>query len=90
MFHWLSYKPYEHMAVEHHVFELEIFLVFVLVNEGSFKLSLLSDIEFLDLDLLGEIHPVLGHSLEDCLLCTPVYCKLLILLLVVKVVYLFL
>ena len=52
MFCGLSYKPYENVAVEDHVFKLEILLMLVLVNEGCLKLSLLSDMELLDLDLL--------------------------------------
>ena len=59
MFFVLSYKPYENMAVEHHVFELEILLVLILVDECRLEFSLLSYIEFLDLDLLREIHSVL-------------------------------
>ena len=52
MFYQLSYKPYEDVAVEDHIFELEFLLMLVLVDEGSLKLSLLSHIEFLHLDLL--------------------------------------
>ena len=47
------------MTVEYHVFKLEIFLIFVLVDEGCFKLSLLPYIELLHLYLLGEVHTVL-------------------------------
>ena len=52
MFCPLSHKPYKNVAVEYHVFELELLLVLVLVDEGCLKLSLLSYIEFLHLDLL--------------------------------------
>ena len=55
----LAHKPYQHMAVEYHVFKLEFLFVFVLVDEGCLKLAFLSDIEFLDLDLFGKVHTVL-------------------------------
>ena len=59
MFSGLSYKPYEDMAVEHHVFKLEFLLVLVLVNECRLEFALFSYVEFLDLDLLREINSVL-------------------------------
>ena len=82
-----AYEPYKHMTVEHHVLKLEFFLVFVLVDEGCFELSLLPYIEFFHLDLLCKIHSVLGHPLEDRLLCTPVDGELLVLLVIVEIVY---
>ena len=85
MFSALTYKPYEDMTVEDHVFEFEILFIFILMDEGCLKFTFLSYIELLHLDLLGEVHAVLGHSLEDGLLCTPVDGKLLVLLVVIKV-----
>ena len=55
----LADKPYKHVMVKNHVFKLEILLVLILVDESSLKLSLLANIELLDLDLLCEVHPVL-------------------------------
>ena len=49
----LSYQPNEYMTVKDHVFKFEILLVLVLVDEGSFKLSFLADIELFNLNLLG-------------------------------------
>ena len=59
MFYFLSHKPYENMAVKHHIFKLEILLVFVLVDESGFKFSFLSHVEFFYLDLLGKHDSVL-------------------------------
>ena len=76
------------MAVEDHIFEFEILLVFILVDECRFKLSFLAYIELLYLDLLGEDDAVLRHSLEYGLLCAPVDGKLLVSLLLLEIVYL--
>ena len=88
MFCALSYKPHKHMAVKHHVFEVKFLLVLVLVDECCLELSFLSELELFDLDLLGKIHSVLRHSLEDGFLGSPVDCQLLVRLLVLKVLYL--
>ena len=59
MLNKLTYKPYEHMSVEDHVFELEFLFVFVLMDECSLKLTFLSYVELLDLDLLSKVDSVL-------------------------------
>ena len=82
----LAYEPYEYMAVKHHIFKVKFLFMLVLVDEGCLELSFLSELELFHLYLLGEIHPILRHPLIDCLLCTPVDCKLLVLLLVFEVV----
>ena len=55
----LAHEPYQHVAVEYHVLKLEFLFVFVLVDEGRLKFTFLSDIEFLDLDLLRKVNTVL-------------------------------
>ena len=59
MFHGLSDKPYENMAVKHHVFQLELLFEFILVYEGGLKFSFPFRTEFLNLYLLGKNHSVL-------------------------------
>ena len=85
MFCGLSYQPYDDMTVEYHILKFEILLVLILVDECCLEFALLSYIELLHFDLLGEINPVLRHSLEDGFLCTPVDGELLVLLVVVEV-----
>ena len=85
MFSALTYKPYEDVAVEDHVFKLEVLFVFVLVDECGLEFAFLSYVELLHLDLFGEVNAVLGHSLEDGLLRAPVDGELLVLLVVIKV-----
>ena len=74
------------MTVEDHVLKLEIFLMLILVDECSFKLSLFPEVELLHLYLLGEIHAVLRHSLEYGLLRAPVDGELLVPLLLLQIV----
>ena len=82
----LAHKPYENVAVEDHVFQLELLLVLVLVDEGSLKFTLLADVELLHLDLFREVHPVLGHSLEEGLFGAPVDGELLVPLVLLQIV----
>ena len=56
---FLSHKPYKDVTVKNHVFEIEFFFVFVLVDERSFEFSLLSEIESFHLDLFCKIDAVL-------------------------------
>ena len=56
------------------------------MDESGLKFTFLAEIELLYLDLLGEINPVLRHSLVDSFFCAPVDCELLILLFVVEIV----
>ena len=86
MFLGLTDQPYQYMTVEHHIFKVEFFLIFVLMNEGRFKLAFFLEVELFHLDLLCEIYTVLRHSLENRFLRAPVDCELLVLLVVVKVV----
>ena len=69
------------MPVEGDVFELQLLFVAVLVDERGLELAFASRAEPLDLDLLREVDMVLGHFLENGLLCAPVYGQLLVLLL---------
>ena len=73
------------MVVECDIFKLEFLLVTVLVDECGVKLSLPFRPEALDLDLLGEIHPVGRKSFESGFLGAPVDRQLLVPLVVVKV-----
>ena len=82
----LADKPYKDMAVEDHVFELEILLVLIFVDEGCLKFTLLSYIELLDLYLLGKVNAVLGHSLEDGFLSAPLDRELLVPLVLLQVI----
>ena len=81
----LSDHPDKHMVVECDIFKLEFLLVTVLVDECGVKLSLPFRTEALDLDLLGEIHPVSGKSFEYGFLGTPVDRQLLVPLVIVKI-----
>ena len=59
MLNALTYKPYEYMSVEDHVFKVEFLFMLVLVDECSFKLTFLPYVELLDLDLLSKVDSVL-------------------------------
>ena len=74
------------MVVKGDIFKLKLFLVAILVDEGRVKLTLTFRAETLDLDLLGEIHPVGRKSFEDGFLGAPIDRQLLVPLVIIKVI----
>ena len=73
------------MAVEGHVFQVELFFVFVLVDEGSFEFAFATGAETLNLDLFGEVYVVTAQQLEDGFLGAPVDGQLFVSLLVFQI-----
>ena len=55
----LSDQPDEYVTVEYHVFKLEVFLMFVLVDERSLKFTFFPEVEFLHFYLLRKVYAVL-------------------------------